>query len=839
MNLPPWPGRLLHGLCAGILLAVLRAPLGLDWTQVAVVQGTSAALFRAAGLLLLALALDGRRAAFRDGLGGGWLLALAGGFGLQVFLLDRTPASRAGYALLCVLAVLFLRALAGARATSNEGAERVERHERGWLLALGAGLALALEGLAHETRLFTGGTADDEGLLAFVFLLLVAGGAGAFGPLGARLRAPAPRFAAGLALSAASGLVGLHFLAQLTPEGLPTYLQRMDPLLELGRRLDGALGLDLGLASAPPLDGASISTLWTTLLLGTAALALPAFGLGAALANTREVSRISLALIGAALGLFARPHLVRLLAEPLPVGEYPLVSWQLLAGGSLLAAAALAALAWRAPRSIGGLVVAGLAALLPWLRPGQNVPTLSPWGVRPVEPALLLPSAEGLLAVEPLRGGILGLTLDRRRLTPALDEEVSDELGLRSAFELLAPEVRARTVRTLVVGQLTPARARVLRSLGTLELERTAPWHAALPKIEELLFAGEEPPPGVLVPPGLARARLADGAYDWAVAWGARGPVVSWKSEARELWGNVDAPRMTALDVPAGTLAVAWVAADSRLPRGVELGPLVLTFDQLERPCFGLVRGTPAAGPLPLFELSAWDGPSVCANLMRMPQLRAFELEKSWGAGLTSSTHPALAAGLALHYGAQTLSSPYESRAQQIEVDEESLRLFREAVPAPQALDRLSAALWETLAWLFHEKRMPDSALVYVEPVAERFAPWPLLDRTLARAYRELLEPEAALRHADRALALAPGDIDLLIEAGQAAIELGDPRRGVDYLERALDLQRGRPDLQRALGLGLLAAGDERGRPLLEPLLDEHPEDQELREALYGPPENP
>ena len=35
--------------------AVLRAPLGLDWTQVAVVQGTSAALFRAAALLVIAL----------------------------------------------------------------------------------------------------------------------------------------------------------------------------------------------------------------------------------------------------------------------------------------------------------------------------------------------------------------------------------------------------------------------------------------------------------------------------------------------------------------------------------------------------------------------------------------------------------------------------------------------------------------------------------------------------------------------------------------------------------------------------------------------------------------
>ena len=837
MNLPPWPGRLLHGLCAGILLAVLRAPLGLDWTQVAVVQGTSAALFRAAAFLVIALALDGRRAAFRGGLGAGWLAALALGFGTQLFLLDRVPESRAGYALLCVLAVLFLRTLAGARVQDDADPEPLARGERAWLLALGAGVALALEGLAHETGLFTGGTADDTGLVAFVFLLLLALGAGAFGPLAARMQAAGPRFAAGLALAAASALIGLGFLARLGPDGLYAYLDRMDRVVELGRRLDGVLAVDLGLASTPRLDGASIGTLWTTALLAAEALALPAFGLGAALGSLRNVGRASHALLGAALGLLVRPHLVRLLAEPLPPGEYPITSWQLLAGGALLAALALAGLAWSGPRR-AGLVLAALAAGLPWLHPGLSIPTLSPWSVRPIEAQLVLPSADGLLAVEPLRGGLLGLTLDRKRLTPALDEEIGDELGLRSAFDLLAPEVRARSVRALVVGQVTPARARVLRSLGTLELERTAPWHAAMPAIETLLFAGEEAPPGRIVPPGAARARLARGEYDWVVAWGARGPIVTWRSEARELWGGVEAPRMTALDVPDGTVGVAWFPADARLGRGVALAPLLLTFDQLERPSFGLVRGA-ASTSSPLFELPAWRGPSCAENLMRMPQLRAFELEKAWAAGLESDTHPALARGLALHYGAQALSSPYETRAQQIELDEDALRSFIEAVPPPEGLDRLSSALWDSLAWLFLEKRQPEFALVYLEPVAERFAPWPMLDRTLAHAYRELLEPDMALRFAERALALHPYDIDLLVEAGRAALELGEPTRAIGYLERALALQTGRPDLQRALGLALLSAGDERGRALLQPLLDEHPEDQELREALYGQSENP
>jgi len=378
-----------------------------------------------------------------------------------------------------------------------------------------------------------------------------------------------------------------------------------------------------------------------------------------------------------------------------------------------------------------------------------------------------------------------------------------------------------------------------VRSRGALELDRTAPWHASLPALEGLLFAGEEPPPGQIIAPGVARARIEDGAYDWVVAFGARGPSISWRSEAREMWGGVDAPRMTALEVPDGTLGVAWIAADSRVGRGVELSPLLLTFDLLERPSFGLLRGNSGPSKVPRFELPAWHGPSARENLLRMPQLRAFELEKAWAASLAPGAHPALTRGLALHYGAQELSSPYETRAQQLEIDEDALRSFKEAVPGPGDLDRFTAALWESLAWLFHEKRLPESALVFLEPVAERFAPWPSLDRTLARAYRELLEPEEALRFADRALHYAPNDIELLVEAGGAALELGDNPRGIGYLERALDLQRSRPDLQRALGLALLSAGDERGRPLLEPLLDDHPEDLELRQALFGPSDDP
>ena len=198
-----------------------------------------------------------------------------------------------------------------------------------------------------------------------------------------------------------------------------------------------------------------------------------------------------------------------------------------------------------------------------------------------------------------------------------------------------------------------------------------------------------------------------------------------------------------------------------------------------------------------------------------------------------------LTRGLALHFAAQKLSSPYETRPQQIELEEDELRAYLAALPpagasarASEPLDPFTRELWESLAWLMTEKRLPDLALVYLEPVAERYAPWPALDRALGRAYRELLEPDSALPFLERALEQDRLDIGLLVECAQCARELGDPAQAAGFLERALAIQPGRFDIERALGLALIAAGDPRGRELVEGLLRQHPDDPELLESL-------
>jgi hypothetical protein len=847
MGRHPWLRRLAHGVTAGMLLSCLRAPLGLDWTQLVVVQGMTRALFRGLALLALALALDPARPAMRGGPGAGWLAAACAGYLLHGLALDLVPESRAGYVLVLVAGTLLLRGLAGAKAPRPSGFDAEEpasrealgRREQGGLFAIGLGSALALETLAHEVRLFTLATSADDTLVGGVFLALLALGAAAFGPLLARLGPERTRFAALVAASSAATLAGFLFLGALTPDGLHGYLRRFDAVFEIARGLDGKLGGVLGLAAIPTLDGSSIGTLWTTSVLASAALIAPAFLLGGALGATRHAGRLPPALVGAALGLIVLPSLLRARGEPLGIEELASASsaWELAMIGTSVAAAGLVLVAFAGPASpVWGSALALAIALVPWLRPRLVLWSLSPWSPRAVRPELVWQTSEGLLTVEPGRGGRPVLTLDRKRLTPLLEEEEADERRLRSAWSLLPEERRTGTVRALFVGQITPARARVLRTLGTLALDRTAPWHAALPAIDELLFRGEEPPPGRAVAPAEARSRIADEGYDWVVAAPASGPIVTWKTEARELWASAEAPRLTDLELPSGTLGVAWLGGDSFAPRGAAFEPVLVAVERLESLSVGLVRGLEpelrTADPLFRVELSS--GPSPWRFLTTMPQLRTFLLQRAWTGNLARERAPELARGLGLHFAVQQLSSPYETRAQQVELDEDALRAFSAAAAGLVALDATTRVLWESLAWLLTEKRWPEEALVYLEPLAERFAPWPELDRAVARAYLEVLEPDMARRVLERARAARPRDVEILLESALCAQQLGDAPGAVGFLESALALQPGRPDLDRALALALAASGDPRGRAAIQRLLVGSPDDPELLEALAG-----
>ena len=853
---------LLHGLLSGALLSFLRAPLGLDWTQVPAVDGRSAGLLRAGALLGIALGLGLQGNAFRGAVPAWWCLAALAGFATHGLIVQPWDPieTRFAFALALVATTLGLRFLAGRRssrtaddARANAATlEHLGRSERFGLVLTGFGCAIALEGLARELRLFGLGLTLDDTVFGSVFLALVFVGAVAFGPLLVHAKLERAALAGGLALAAGGTVFGLSFLARLDQVGLAAYLHRFESLIGPLKSLDERWAVDLGLAGLPALDNASIGTGWSDAALAAGALVVPCFLLGAGLGAARHTGRWAHALCGAALGLLIGPYLLRASGEPIAASELARTPWAwnwcVTASVASALGALFVALGSSKRERVIGFVLAGAACLLPWVHPRLVVWSFSPWYHATVQPELVFPTDSGLVTVEVVRGTRI-VTLDRKRMSPTAEDEPGEERAFRYAWSLVpAAKKEAGAVRTLFVGQMTPARARVLQELGPLELERTAAWFPAFEAVESLLFAGESPPPGTAVAPAEARARLAEGAYDLVLSPAFHGPCLLWRSHTTSLWASADTPAIGGLSLPDDTLGVAWVSANSNCARR-ELGErIALTEEHLENFQIGIVRGTPAVGEEQAVQLlpagEPVDEPGALELLVTLPNLRPFLFQHALGERLkaagTGTSQAELARGFAIHLGAQKLSSPFETRAQSIELEEDSLRAFLAAVPASGALDPLMRDLWEDVAWLLTEKRSPDLALVYLESLAERFQPWGVLDRALARAYREHLEPGIALRYLERSMqSRKQWDLALWVECAECSTEMGDHERAAGYYERALSLLPGNFELRKRRALALQAAGDPNGSMLLEELLLEQPDDPEILSGLGlpAPPE--
>ncbi len=800
---------ILFGVLSGALFAALRAPPGLSWTEVSGPRGATSALFRAAPWIALALLLDPRRRAFATGISVPALLfASAAGFlGWSACVATRfRPESRLGFALLLVTGTAALWLAAGRkRAMDSEArAPGSSWTARAGLFLSAAGAAIALENLAHHARLFGLGLPEDDAVIGTVFLLLLGLGAISFGGLLARPGMERALLGAGLVLAAPSTLAGLVFLQGLDGAGLFAYLKRFG------------------------LDVSSIGTLPTTALLAAASLVAPGLIAGAALRGARAAGELSSLALGAATGLLLHPFAVQALARLISTGNGATWSWNLLAAGTALAASgALVYLGTseRGRRRSVAWLLAVAAGLLPLVSPRYAFTRFSPWFPAPIEPELVLPTSAGLITVEPFTDGSRIVTLDRKRMSPIAAEERVDELRILRALSLVQrPENRA--LRLLLIGQITPERARWLGWLGPLEIERTAPWFSAFEEIESVLFAPDEPPPGIAVRPSEAERRIRSGHYDCVIALPAHGPLIMPKSAAVIPWGSVEEPLLGSLDVPEPTVAIAWIDANSPLVR-CELGERVIyAAYRFQHPTLGVVRGggNPGTSPdrpallpggAPATRLETWE------LLSMLPRERSFALHASLFERLakaaSSTPFEDLARGLALHYGAQSPSSPFESVAQQIEIDEDEFRAFERAA-RKEVIDATTRDVWEDAAWLLLEKRETNHVFSYLEPVALKHGPWPALDRAMARAFEEILEPEEALRFLDRVLESDRLDLEALSHAADLALEIGDAPRASGYLRRALEVQPGRKDLEVRLCRALLEEGSAEGDALLERL---------------------
>ncbi len=798
--------KILSGIAIGALLSLLRAPLGIEFLQWPAVDARTAYGYRALALGLAACALWGARVRSLSTL---WLVAITVGYALHGLVLANLW-SPSGHLSLWITGLAASAAVILARpARRDPAAAADEAIETTPFLAMigiaiaAAGVAISVEASARHVRLFGAGLAQDDSLFGTVLLLGIVIGSAAFGWVA---RAPKSRgLAVPIALSAAAagGYAALRVITSAaTTRGLDQYLR--------------AYGLDTSLHGTLVYDA----------LMSASCFVVPALFIGAALAGVRSREELFSMLLGAAIGLFVVPSLFDVNAATADTDKI-LFSAQLIPLALLIAVsgAVLAILAVSVRGTVArwtGVACALAPCALLFVFTVRPQFVLSPWHNRLVMPFLARDTPEGFLTVEPSRGGVNVATLDRRVLTPGTDAVEADALRLMLAIETLPPARRMKgAIRVLLIGQLTPPRAIVLGDSNATRIDRSAAWWPSMAAIEQQMFASTPLPDGEILAPAEARRRIERGDYDLVVV-----PSVAG-----------DAPVPTSLRAPEKTVVVAWLDCDEPLPRQSIGERVILSANGLDDPCLGVTLHAFTDGSS-LRMLAAGESHAAPMPLRRL-MLRTFDRQCEGRAAAAERLHDAarggpdedLTAGLAIFYRAQVHSSPYESTADQVELPLEALDHFERSALA-RSPDVFERRLWEKLGRVLVGKRWIEEIYRYVEPVAQRHAPWPMLEHVLARADIEALEPESAIARLTKLTELEPGRFEHWYFLAEALLQAKRERDAADGYKRALALQPDNTGVKRKLAVLLVQLGDSEGARIAEELLIEDPDDAELLELL-------
>jgi len=818
---------LLFGALAGLLLSLLRVQLGLDLLQIPAIEGRTALGIRALALLVIA---GGVLSNVYSAVTTRMLLGVLAGYAGHALLLGPTwaPGSRLGLVFCALLGLGLL--VWTARGLGEEQRQDADADEPaagfgemlGFCIA-GAGLAAGLELVARHLRLHGTQLAADDSVFGSVLLALLCAGAAAFGWI-ARIGLWR-RFAPGLLLAGAGAalFISLHSIRAVTDQtGLRAFVKHF--------------GLDLSRHGTPAYDA----------VLAASFFVAPAFAIGAALRVLGGRKRIFALLLGAAAGLCFVPQLFETAADT-SAHEKHTYAAQLLTLASLtsVCGAALALLSLPGKPSpkrwlaiLLALACAAPAASIEVVQ--QSV--LAPWLRQPALPYLHFDTPAGLLTVEgpiqlPGSSPYLNkmVTLERRILVPGPEGTRGDLLRTDLALGQLAPEAAQRKdKRALVIGQLTPAIAHELGGSGFAEIDRSAAWWGAMERVDRELFGTLPLPQGERLDPARAKKRIGAGSYDLVLVPRASG----------------DVPRLADLDVPERTLLVVWI--DPANPAAAsDLGEQVLVSALgLEEPCLGLVvhgraaaegelfppqflrTGSPARAPVPVAWL--WRRTDERIDLARA---RVFERFATAAQGTPDEP---LARGLAAVYAAQASSSPFDSPAERFELPDEALLLLREAALARKP-NGFVTQMWEWIAEVLVQKRWIRQIYEHVEPLSKAWAPWPTLERVLARADAESLEFESAKRRLE---ALREGeharDPVFWLELGNIEEQLEHGAEALAAWRKSCDLAPGYAAPSRKLAMALVRSGDPEGKPLLQKLLQANPRDVELQafagEGPYPPP---
>lgn len=805
------------GLLAGIFASALRAPLGIELIHVTATPVAVAVAYRAVVFLLLAVALLAGRNRAGEGLApiqflSGALLGLA----LHGLFLGFTPKSHLGaVALVAVFgAALWYVARARLGPELEEVKPATPEGEEGEVptatpfahAMIGAGLGLSLEGVYRHLRLLGAGTSSDDSVFACVLVALILAGAASFRSI--------VRSTTSKTLCLAGGTLGTWISLQLlkgiaTPRGLDRYLRWFD------------------------LDTSLRGTLLYDALLASVVLVVPAFLIGAGFQGLHRRSNLAGLCAGVAIGLIVSPYcltpliLNKALDQPFIAHESP-ASYLILWG----AAVAFTGAALHLVRHPG---IARWAALsffavspLPFIAQSSAVRVLAPWQRRIPLPELMLDSPEGLFTIEPTEFGIEAVTLDRRLLSPSGLGAAADRLQLEAAVGMLPKELRdSHDFRVLLLGQLTPGRALTLTSLGAGSIDRTASWHDLMPLLEHHLFHSTPLPEGLPISPSDARSRLGEGAYDLVLA------------------PSIGGEQPTTRNFASGpsTITVVWFDAAGDIAHEPLGSHVLLSTATLEDLSIGVVHGI-ESGQAPTGELLISAGPRLSGGLpwsrlgMRISErersARA-EMARRLGEADTAGVGALLAEGLNAHFSSQEHSSPYETLAERIELNDVALKSWSMAGRS-QSSSRASEEIFGAAARVLQGKRAVTRIYEYVEPVAESHPSWTELVAVLAYADLEALDPSSCIHRVESTFELGFESPLLHVLLSDALVQLGRAKDAVVHLWIAYEDLPTHHGVRERLAIALVRAGEVEGRAMIEDLLLEDPDREHLKPYLeIGP----
>lgn len=792
--------RFILGSILGVAVSTLRAQPGQTLFEFPAAGALSSYGMRAVALLSCALALFHARSLFHERRQNTvLLLGITIGFvlhGLFILPLQSSPCR------ILMVAAAIAPPLLARLLRRGPRTPAPEETGLGTLALVGValcaiGVTVALEGTARQARLLGAGASLDDTIFGGVFLALATFGGVAFARTLAQIRDDWGR---GRALETALVLsAGLTLLSQRALETLSTN----GGLRQFMRRY-GEETVNYGMLG---YDGILAVAVWIA----------PAFALGTAIACARRASELTAIAGGAAIGCLV----ILIPGEPSNVA--------LIERGILVASVgALAAASLRPKRSDGLPITIALAAVAvglvsPFVTEPRATMIHGPWKRFPVAPSMAFETTIGLVTVAPGGADVDVVGINGVQMTPDLAQAGADRNQIVASVELLDEMTVATGFNVLLIGQLTPGRALTLTDLGARRIDRTAAWHQTMPRLEERLFTerGHDLPPGEILSPSDARQRF--GSFDLVLALPVKGP-------APLLPTDFDA------EAEGSPLVVLWVDGGYGIHRRNLGRPVLLSSGGVQDLAVGLVYPNleEESGLASIFapsigfdRLTTWRDGQLRSP--RRHQLGLTRFTQALAASNADGNLGKFARGLTLHHAAQQRSSIFETPEQTIETSDEALGELFDALGPGSAPGAFARETWNGISIALIGKRDILSVYRYLEPLAERWGPWPELQIALAIADMESLEPAdalARLQDFERApVSLKARALDL---SARAQAELGD-HAGASRTLRQLGELAPSHWQRRQLGIEATLAEEPDGPEILAEILLEDPDDLDVR----------